>query len=92
MEHGLLLTTSADTWRSLTKELRQWQFRSSIWAGFDFNGESLVLPYWFLLFLSAALGALPFLNRMRRFSLRTLLIAMTAAAIGLGWIAYQMRD
>jgi hypothetical protein len=49
----------------------------------------LKIPYWFLASVTAAISALPFLRW--RFSLRTLLIAMTLVAVGLGVIVYSMR-
>jgi hypothetical protein len=44
-------------------------------------------PYWFLVLLFALLGVIPWLRSSKRFSLRTLLIATTLVAIGLGLIA-----
>ena len=48
-----------------------------------------IVPIWATLLVAATLAAVPWIRW--RFSLRTLLIAMTAAAIGLGWIVYAMR-
>jgi hypothetical protein len=47
----------------------------------------LTLPYWFLVFTSAAFGTLPWLIQ-RRLSCRTLLIAMTLVATALGLIVW----
>jgi hypothetical protein len=44
------------------------------------------VPYWFLFSLSAVFAAIPWLRW--RFSLRTLLIATTLVAVGLGVIVY----
>jgi len=48
-----------------------------------------VIPHWFLTSVFFGLAATPWLPW--RFSLRTLLIGMTVAAIGLGWIIYEIR-
>ena len=53
-------------------------------------GFSVLVPYWFMPIVSVALAAVSWLPW--RFSLRTLLIGMTVAAIGLGWIVYALRD
>jgi hypothetical protein len=50
----------------------------------------LTLPHWFLTLVEAIAVAVPWLPW--RFSLRTLLIAMTVAGIGLGWIVYAQRN
>ena len=43
-----------------------------------------VAPFWLTIILFAALAAAPWIPWSRRFSLRTLLIAMTLVAVGLG--------
>jgi hypothetical protein len=50
------------------------------------NLISIGLPYWSFVILTIALGGLPWLPR--RFSLRTLLIATTLVAVGLGLIVW----
>jgi hypothetical protein len=52
----------------------------------DVSMAALVVPHWLPALLSAALGVIPWISRSWRFSLRTLLIAMTLAAVGLGII------
>jgi hypothetical protein len=47
---------------------------------------AIYVPYWFLVLISAALAAIAWLPW--RFSLRTLLIAMTLVAVGLGLIVW----
>jgi len=49
----------------------------------------IVIPHWFLTILCTVSGASPWFRW--RFSLRTLLIAMTLIAVGLGAIVYAMR-
>jgi hypothetical protein len=48
------------------------------------------IPAWFLVLMSATVAAAPWLRWC--FSLRTLLIGMTMAAIGLSWIVYALRN
>jgi hypothetical protein len=47
---------------------------------------ALITPHWHPALLCAALAVIPWISRSWRFSLRTLLIAMTLAAAGLGLI------
>jgi hypothetical protein len=49
----------------------------------------LAAPHWFLISVGVASSAVPWLPR--RFGHRTLLIAMTVVAVGLGAIVYSMR-
>jgi len=56
----------------------------------EFKNEVIRLPYFLLVALSAAAVAVPWLRW--RFSLRTLLIATTLVAVGLGWIVYANRN
>ena len=57
--------------------------------------EDGLLRHWSLVFAFAVLAAIPWLSGLHwirwRFSLQTLLIAMTMAAIGLGLIVYVLR-
>jgi hypothetical protein len=46
------------------------------------------IPTWFLLILSVALAVPPWIHWSSRFSLRTLLIATTLVAVGLGLIVW----
>ena len=47
------------------------------------------VPYWFLVLISAAFAAIPWIRW--RFNLRTLLIATTLVAVVLGLIVWQVR-
>jgi hypothetical protein len=49
------------------------------------------LPYWIPLLISAAIATVPCFPWRHQFSRRTLLIGMTLAAIGLGWLVYAYR-
>ena len=62
--------------------------RSFKWTR-DANGFILYVPFWFLVATSAAFGVAPWLPF--RFSLRTLLIATTLVAVGLGTIIALSR-
>jgi hypothetical protein len=57
------------------------------------DGEQLRIsvPHWFALLLSIGLAAACWLRWPNRFSLRTLLIAMTLVAVVLGAMVYSMR-
>jgi hypothetical protein len=63
-----------------------------VWGVFDFHtldGVIAYAPYWFLILMSILFGTAPWV--LRRFSLRTLLIATTLVAVVLGLIAYAAR-
>jgi hypothetical protein len=52
----------------------------------------LDVPFWFILLISMAIAAAPWIRQLRwRFSLRTMLIATTLVAVGLGAIVYSVR-
>jgi hypothetical protein len=51
-------------------------------------GFFVIVPHWFLVLLTGALAALPWIKRPYRFSFRTLLIAMTVLAVFLGINAF----
>jgi hypothetical protein len=59
----------------------RWQFKPNLVV--------FVLPYWFLVLLSAILAAVPWIRW--KFSLRTLLIATTLVAVVSSAIVYAMR-
>jgi len=82
-----------------------WQFRSAgpplgwrygsavvgeVPSMFEFKNGLIRLPYFLLIALSAAAVAVSWLPW--QFSLRTLLIATTLVAVGLGWIVYELRN
>jgi hypothetical protein len=53
------------------------------------NNPKVMIPFSLITFVMVGLGSLPWLSV--RFSLRTLLLAMTLLAVGLGWIVYSAR-
>ena len=55
----------------------------------EFRNGSIKLPHWFPAVLLLTIAAIPWFRW--RFSLRTLLIGMTVAAIGLGWFVFAIR-
>jgi hypothetical protein len=63
---------------------REFEFR---WYRYP-NGVEVFMPHWFIVTLAAALGTIPWI---RRFSLRTLLIATTLIAVVLGLAVYAAR-
>jgi hypothetical protein len=63
---------------------------NELWPPLDLRTQGLLkFSYWFSASIVAATGVAPWLRM--RFSLRTLLIAMTLAAVGLGLAAYTLR-
>lgn len=75
-------------WDAYSHPLREQQLNLWGYWGFDAEsfrgGSALMLPYWFLagVLLCSAIG--PWVSAPRRYSLRTLLIATTLIAVGLG--------
>ncbi len=72
--------------------LRRWQWLP--YSGPDMSRINLTVPLWFPVSLVATVAVLPWavpLSKLRRFSLRTLLIATTLVAVGLGLIAWAVR-
>jgi hypothetical protein len=57
--------------------------------GFGIVKPSVVMPYYFVVFVAGVFATLPWLRW--RFSLRTLLIATTSVAVVLGAIVYLVR-
>jgi hypothetical protein len=55
------------------------------------NGADFGVPFWAPTLFCAAIAMLPWFHWSNRFSLRTLLIAMTLVAVGLGAIVYAVR-
>jgi hypothetical protein len=66
------------------------QFNLPKFPGFSYGSKigwvSVIMPHWCPVLVSATLAVAPWLKWSRRFSLRTLLIAATLAAVGLGLI------
>jgi hypothetical protein len=50
----------------------------------DWDYVIVEVPHWFVIVLLAVIGTLPWWRWSRRFSLRTLLIATTVVAVGIG--------
>lgn len=66
--------------------------KASYWQFFVRGSEVWIrVPYWFLVMLFGVLTAVPWPRWSKRYSLRTLLIATTLVAVGLGVIIYFMR-
>ena len=60
-----------------------WKFGTHMLKG----TYAIMMPHWFIL-LTAPLAGVPWINRSKRFSLRTLLIATTLVAVVLGLIVW----
>ena len=57
----------------------------------NLGGTPFQSPYWLLVAVAGLFAALPWIPIPRRFSLRTLLIAMTLVAVVLGQIAWAAK-
>jgi hypothetical protein len=55
------------------------------------NGGGPIFPIWVVSILSGAAAVLPWIGLRNQFSLRTLFVLVTLAAIGLGLIVYSVR-
>jgi hypothetical protein len=68
------------------------KFNSWISASFPSRFRLLVIPYWFPALVCGIVAALPWWRRLTwSFSIRTLLIATTLVAIGLGLIVWAAK-
>jgi hypothetical protein len=57
-------------------------------VGFWAGQSGIIVPHWFFVMVCTATAALPWMS----FSLRTLLIATTILAVGLGWTVCTLRQ
>jgi hypothetical protein len=67
------------------KKWHPWKYSKHNYASGSIERD-LSLPHWFLVAVVGTIGAIPWITNARRFSLRTLLIATTLVAVGLGLI------
>ena len=75
--------------KPLTSPVHRW--RSLLYSRPDSSGITLTAPLWLPVLLTASFAVLPWassLSRLRRFSLRTLLIVTTLVAVLLGLIVW----
>ena len=71
--------------------LRQtWIFKLDMSSRFGWWLD-ITVPHWFTVLLTAALSAAPWIRWSKRFSLRTLLVVVTLAAVLLGVVVYAIR-
>ncbi len=67
-------------------------FAKGTWGGFEFStragGLVFAMPFWFLSLTAIVFTICPWARTIRRFSLRTLLIATTLVAVALGLIVW----
>ena len=71
-------------WMAHVRDTEFWSTQGAV-GKFTFGRWQVHCPIWFAALLAAAVAAAPFLQW--RFSLRTLLIATTLVAVGLGILA-----
>jgi hypothetical protein len=67
----------------------KWWFR--YYPAVSFPWYYMAAPHWCFVLIAGLMAVGGTFRASWRFSLRTLLIVMTVAAIGLGWIVYAMR-
>ncbi len=84
---GELLT---EDWITGTAGEKQWD-PSKLFRGFKFSVSDLRLPYWFLVLIFAVPAATLWPSWSRRFTVRTLLIVMTALAMLLSLIILAIK-
>src|SRR5438105_904200 len=86
-----LLGIDAADWWLLQERVGSRPYSSRMIGYFGYGGGVVVLPYWFAVFVSATFAGTPWLTRLDwRFSLRTLLLAITAVAVVLGLVAWAL--
>jgi hypothetical protein len=79
-----------ELWNLIRASENRWGF--GIYRDFTLiNTSTLILPHWFLISLSVAVAAVPWVTLRRRFSLRALLIATTLVAVVLGLAVWAVR-
>jgi hypothetical protein len=80
--------------RDAERYAQEWQHANRA-AGFgwsrDVLSRTIHIPYWFIFSVVAGLAVAPWFHWSNRFSLRTLLIAMTLVAIALGAIVFSLK-
>src|SRR4051812_29463554 len=67
-----------------------WLFKLDMQSRFGW-WLTIRVPYWFLLVLFAGTATTPWVRISNRFSLRTMLVATTLVAVGLGLIVWSIR-
>jgi hypothetical protein len=77
---------AAPSWQIESVQATSWDdhWQLSLRKGVRFRFLEAKAPSWFLVALSLVVAATPWIPWSRRFSLRTLLIAMTLIALALG--------
>jgi len=91
MPRWTITTRPTDQWLASARHSGPF-IPSRIWGAFYCSGLSgFVLPYWFGLTFAVVIATAPWIRWSKRFSLRTLLIATTLVAAGLGLIVAFAR-
>ena len=88
-DDGTPLIMEADDWWSVQQLCGSPAYSSRILGYFGYAGGVVALPYWFGVLLTVAPAVAPWIRW--RFSLRTLLIATTLVAVGLGLIVWLVH-
>jgi hypothetical protein len=78
-------TVEPKTW-----EIEEPEYESTWGFGVTSIPRTITMPHWFPVLITASLAAAPWVIGVRRFSLRTLLIAVTLVAVVLGLVAISL--
>jgi hypothetical protein len=74
----------AEPWLDALKRQNS-PYPSRVWGRFQFDQDAWFLPYWLLVVISITLATAPWLRKLRwRYSLKSLLLALTVVAVVLG--------
>jgi hypothetical protein len=85
-----ILESNGIPWQSTVRELGiNWLPSDAFFYKRASGFTSVIIPVWFAVLLFAGIGAIPWVRY--RFSLRTLLVAMTLVAVVLGALVISMR-
>jgi hypothetical protein len=98
----ILIRNPNGPWGINSQSVSEWRYRRDLLQKFQNNlyqGKktppvvSLIatIPHWIPVLLTAVFAAAPWVQRSKRFSLRTLLIATTLVAVVLGLVVYAAR-
>ncbi len=78
-----------------SSEFKLFRYTLLLWSNASHDagviGDELAIPDWVLVGSTSLIGVLPWIQWSNRFSLRTLLIAITLVAVLLGLVVYAAR-
>jgi hypothetical protein len=89
----LFFAEVVSVWNTDTESSEEWLDHSPpnwsrVWGDLRCENNTLCVPCWCSVAATVGMAAMPWFAWLRRFSLRTLLIAVTPVAVGLGLIVW----